>query len=95
MTVRRDRLPRGVPLQYFHMKLTNPGNSGAKCEYYTEPIVMVTNKEDTENKKKYQKVHVSFLSTSSCNIQAANMLSSVSTFEETKERGIGKIIGSG
>eukprot|EP00957_Ditylum_brightwellii_P187987 14311969-Ditylum_brightwellii.AAC.1 len=51
---------------------------------------MVTNKEDPEIKKKYQEVHVSFQSTSSCSIQAVNMLSFVSKFEETKKRGIGK-----
>eukprot|EP00957_Ditylum_brightwellii_P042774 3238987-Ditylum_brightwellii.AAC.1 len=51
---------------------------------------MVTIKEDPETKKKYQKVHRSFQSTSSCNIQAVNTLSSVSKFEETKEMGIPK-----
>eukprot|EP00957_Ditylum_brightwellii_P114418 8723270-Ditylum_brightwellii.AAC.1 len=88
MTIRQDRLPRGVPTQYSHKSPTEPGNSTAKCTCYTEPIVMVTNKEEPETKKKYQKVHVSFQSKSSCNIQAVNILSSVSKFEETKERAL-------
>eukprot|EP00957_Ditylum_brightwellii_P053050 4022132-Ditylum_brightwellii.AAC.1 len=51
---------------------------------------MVQNVEDPESKKKYQKVHLSFQSTSSCNIQTVNMLSCVSKFEDTREQGIGK-----
>eukprot|EP00957_Ditylum_brightwellii_P131088 9999263-Ditylum_brightwellii.AAC.1 len=51
---------------------------------------MVQNVEDPESKKKYQKVHMPFQSTSSCNIQTVNMLSCVSKIEETKERGVGK-----
>eukprot|EP00957_Ditylum_brightwellii_P203986 15337084-Ditylum_brightwellii.AAC.1 len=74
MTVRWYRLPRGVPPQYFHKKPTDPDNSTANCACYTKPTVVATNKEDKETKKKYQKVHVSFQSTSSCNIQAVNML---------------------
>eukprot|EP00957_Ditylum_brightwellii_P205653 15344810-Ditylum_brightwellii.AAC.1 len=62
----------------------------AKCAHCNEPIVIVMNKEDPVTHKKYQKVNVSFQSKSSCNIQAVNMLSSVSKFEETKKRGIGK-----
>eukprot|EP00957_Ditylum_brightwellii_P077938 5923488-Ditylum_brightwellii.AAC.1 len=88
MTVRWDRLPKGVPLQYFHKKLTDPGNMAAKHAHYNDPIVMAMNKEDPVTHKKYQKVHVLFQSTSSYNIQAVNMLSSISKFEETKERGI-------
>eukprot|EP00957_Ditylum_brightwellii_P077950 5924851-Ditylum_brightwellii.AAC.1 len=57
MTVWQGRLPSGVQLQYLHKKPTEPGNSAAKYACYTEPIVMVTNKEDPETNKKYQKVH--------------------------------------
>eukprot|EP00957_Ditylum_brightwellii_P166915 12704819-Ditylum_brightwellii.AAC.1 len=55
VTVMQDRLPRGVPPQYFHKKPTDPGSLAAKYAHYTEPIVMVTNKDDPETKKKYQK----------------------------------------
>eukprot|EP00957_Ditylum_brightwellii_P177127 13493378-Ditylum_brightwellii.AAC.1 len=51
---------------------------------------MVQNVDDPESKKKYQKVHMSFQSTSLCNIQIINMLSCVSKFEDTRELGIGK-----
>eukprot|EP00957_Ditylum_brightwellii_P015827 1192065-Ditylum_brightwellii.AAC.1 len=46
---------------------------------------------DEEKDNTYQRVHVTFQSASSCNIQEVNMLSSVSLFEDTKERGMGKI----
>eukprot|EP00957_Ditylum_brightwellii_P170011 12940326-Ditylum_brightwellii.AAC.1 len=68
MTVRWDRLPKGVSAQYFHKKPNDPDNSEVKCAHYNEPIVMVTNKEDPETQKKCQKVHVSFQSTSSFSI---------------------------
>eukprot|EP00957_Ditylum_brightwellii_P040284 3048444-Ditylum_brightwellii.AAC.1 len=51
---------------------------------------MVQNVEDPEFNKKYQKVHVSFQSTSLCNIQTVNMLSCVSKFEDMREQGVGK-----
>eukprot|EP00957_Ditylum_brightwellii_P116204 8863572-Ditylum_brightwellii.AAC.1 len=44
---------------------------------------------DKETGSTYQKAHVTFQSTSSRHIQAVNMLSKVSLFEDTKERGIG------
>eukprot|EP00957_Ditylum_brightwellii_P050663 3841427-Ditylum_brightwellii.AAC.1 len=90
MTVRQGRLPKGILPQYLHKKPADPCNSAAKCACYTGSIVMAINKEDPEINKKYQKVRVLFQSTSSCNIQAVNVLSSVSKFEETKDRGIGQ-----
>eukprot|EP00957_Ditylum_brightwellii_P196253 14952909-Ditylum_brightwellii.AAC.1 len=45
---------------------------------------------DGETGNTYQKVHVTFQSTLSCNIQAASMLSKISLFKDTKERGMGK-----
>eukprot|EP00957_Ditylum_brightwellii_P057669 4372825-Ditylum_brightwellii.AAC.1 len=42
---------------------------------------------DEEIGNTYQKVHVTFQSTSPCNIQAVNMLSKLSLFKDTKERG--------
>eukprot|EP00957_Ditylum_brightwellii_P207328 15352487-Ditylum_brightwellii.AAC.1 len=88
--MRHDMLPKGVTAQHLYKKATNPGNQAAKCSYFNEAIVMVQNKEDPETKNKHQKEHVSFQSIFSYNIQAVNMLSSVSKFEETKGRGIGK-----
>eukprot|EP00957_Ditylum_brightwellii_P166472 12671618-Ditylum_brightwellii.AAC.1 len=51
---------------------------------------MVQNAEDPESNKKYQKVHMPFQSTSSCNIQTVNMFSCVSKSEDTREQGVGK-----
>eukprot|EP00957_Ditylum_brightwellii_P118351 9026364-Ditylum_brightwellii.AAC.1 len=51
---------------------------------------MVQNVENPESNKKCQKVHISFQSTSSWNIQTVNMLSCVTKFVDTREQGIGK-----
>eukprot|EP00957_Ditylum_brightwellii_P167927 12783015-Ditylum_brightwellii.AAC.1 len=73
-----------------HKKTTEPGNQAVSCTCFNAPIVMVQNIDDPEPKKKYQKVHMSFQSTSPHNIQTINMLSCVSKFEETREQSIGK-----
>eukprot|EP00957_Ditylum_brightwellii_P090039 6857219-Ditylum_brightwellii.AAC.2 len=39
-TVRRNRLPKGVPAQYMHKKTTEPDNQAARCTHFNEPIVM-------------------------------------------------------
>eukprot|EP00957_Ditylum_brightwellii_P186632 14209646-Ditylum_brightwellii.AAC.1 len=56
-TLRWERLPKGVPLQCFHNKPTDTGNSAANCACYNESIVMGMNKEDPETLKTYQKAH--------------------------------------
>eukprot|EP00957_Ditylum_brightwellii_P176585 13449170-Ditylum_brightwellii.AAC.1 len=73
-----------------HKKTTEPGNQAARYAHFNEPIAMVQNVEDPESKKKYQKVRVSFQSTSLCSIQTVNMLSCVSKFEDTREQCVGK-----
>ena len=83
-TVRRDSLPKGVPVQYTHKKVTYPGNLFSKCSRFNEPIIMVHKKKDPENNSIYDKVHVSLQSTSSCNIQSVNMISKCSVFDQAK-----------
>eukprot|EP00957_Ditylum_brightwellii_P156452 11906815-Ditylum_brightwellii.AAC.1 len=73
-----------------HKKTTEPDNQAIRCSHFNEPIVMAQNVEDPESNKKYQKVHMSFQSTSLCNIQTVNMWSCVSKFEDTREQGVGK-----
>eukprot|EP00957_Ditylum_brightwellii_P184451 14048810-Ditylum_brightwellii.AAC.2 len=46
--------------------------------------------KDEETGNTYQKVNVTFQSTSSCNIQAINILNKVSLFKDSKERGMGE-----
>ena len=82
-TVRRDRHPKGVTSQYMHKKITEPMNLAAKCSKFNEPIIMA-HKEKTETKSTNNKVHVSFQSTSSCNIQSVNILSKCFMFEQAK-----------
>eukprot|EP00957_Ditylum_brightwellii_P007318 555814-Ditylum_brightwellii.AAC.1 len=88
-TVRRDCLPKGLPAQYMCKEGTENHSQLAKCARFNYPIVMAKKMTDKETGNIYQKVHVIFQSTSSCNIQAVNMLSKVSLFKDIKERGMG------
>ena len=74
MTCWRDRLPSGVPGKYWHKQRTNTSKR-TKVARFFQPIVAVKDHEATEDHCAYMRVHVSFQSTSSCNISTVNALS--------------------
>lgn len=85
-TSARDSLPKDIKPQYLHKLKTDPKNKAAKVARFAQPIVAVKNVQGTEG---YQRVHVSFQSTSSCNISTVNALNEVFNFVELRERGRG------
>jgi hypothetical protein len=103
MTCRRDRLPKGIPNCYFHKVTTAPGETKACVACFNNSISVVKHLSlaphagpvptDRENSNpttppiKYTKVHVTFQSTSSCNITTVNALNQNSLFVVQKERG--------
>ena len=103
MTCRRDRLPKGLPNYFFHKISTAPGDFKARVARFNNPITVVKHvsmtpaqaAQGTEGQPatppiNYTKVHVTFQSTSSCNISTVNALNQNSLFVVQKERGSGK-----
>jgi hypothetical protein len=85
LTNARNRLPCDIESVYLHKEKTNPtAHKHAKAARYFEPIVAV--KDDARG---FQRVHVSFQSTSSCNIASVNALNECSSFVELREKGRG------
>lgn len=87
MTSARNSLPRNIKDEYLHKLKTDPKNKQAKIARFAQPIIAV--KDVEKDGKKYQRVHVSFQSTSSCNISTVNALNEVYNFVELRERGKG------
>lgn len=81
----RDKLPKDIPPAYLHKNKTAPKNQAAKVARYAPPIIAV--KDDPH--RRFQRVHVSFQSTSSCNIATVNALNEVFNYVELRERGRG------
>ena len=86
MTTARDRLPSDIPSQYLHKQKTDAKNKGAKLARFAPPIIAVK----TDKDKGFQRLHISFQSTSSCNISTVNALNEVFHIVEIRERGRGK-----
>lgn len=85
LTNARNRLPYDFESIYLHKKKTNPtAHKHAKAVQYFESIVAV--KDDARG---FQRVHVSFQFTSSCNIALVNALNECSSFVELQEKGRG------
>lgn len=78
-TARRDRLPKGVPDEYLCKAKTAPGDARARAARFVPPITLTQG----------TKVHISFQSTSSCNLGSVNMMSEVRCFVTEKGRGRG------
>ena len=90
MTCRRDRLPKDIKGEYLHKKKTDD-SIRTKVARFHKPIVAVKGVEATEDgKKAYQRVHVSFQSTSSCNISTVNALNGCQLQVQRRERGRGE-----
>ena len=86
-TSARNFLPKSIKREHLHHVKTAPTSKEAKVARFTKPIVAV--KDEETNGKKYQRVHVSFQSTSSCNITSVNALNECDVFVELRERGRG------
>lgn len=85
LTNARNRLPCDIESIYLHKEKSNPtANKHAMAARYFEPIVAVKDDE-----RGFQRVHVSFQSTSSCNIASVNALNECSSFVELQEKGRG------
>ena len=80
MTCRRDRLPKFIKGEYLHIKKTDV-TSRSKVSRFLDPIVLVKSHEQ------YQRVHISFQSTSSCNISTVNSLGQCHKSLREKQRG--------
>jgi hypothetical protein len=83
MTCRRDRLPTGIPDKHMSKKKTDT-KARSKVARFNRPIVMV------KNSGTCQRVHVSFQSTSSCNLSSVNSLPKANLYVTQKERGRGE-----
>ena len=83
-TCARNCLPKEIEKKYLHALKHPPGCKFARVAKMTNPIVAVKNCDG------YQRVHVSFQSTSSANITTVNCLNDVRLFVELRERGKGK-----
>jgi hypothetical protein len=89
MTCRRDRLPGGVPGEYFHKKKTGTGPV-TKAARFLQPVVAVLKKQVPANEgSNYTRVHCSFQSTSSCNFTTVNALNRCKLDVRRRERGRG------
>ena len=78
MTCRRDRLPHGVP-EGFLCKKTTPPDARSKAARFNQPICLV------KTTPEYERLHVTFQSTSSCNIATVNALNSCQLFVRVKK----------
>jgi hypothetical protein len=101
-TNRRDRLLEDVDDMYFHKKKTDTSDR-TKVARFLQPVVAVkkvkatyeTVKDDEGNEvekeltKSFERVHVSFQSTSSCNFATVNSLNRCKTQAMVKSRGKG------
>ena len=83
-TCARNCLPKDIEKKYLHAEKHKPGCPFSKVARMTNPIVAVKNCDG------YQRVHVSFQSTSSANITTVNCLNDVRLNVELRERGKGK-----
>ena len=91
MTCRRDRLPTEIDGKFLHKKKTDSSHK-TKVARFFEPVIAVKEVAPGERDewKKYERVHVSFQSTSSCNFSLVNSLNHCELTREQRERGRGK-----
>jgi hypothetical protein len=82
-TTRRDRLPEGVPEKYLAKKKTDT-KMRSKVARFNNPVTMVKSTEE------YLRTHVTFQSTSSCNISGVNSLRTNSLYVRERHRGQGE-----
>ena len=92
MTCRRDRFPKIIAPEYLHKKKTTTVPR-PKAARFNKPINAVKRQFSLNNEGQkaeiYECVHVSFQSTSSCNISTVNALNACTLSCRRKERGRG------
>ena len=90
MTCRRDRFPNDLDNKYL-LSAREAVNKVNKVARFNNPIVAVKKVEanETEGHAAYERVHVSFQSTGSCNISTVNDFDSVHAYVKLKKRGRG------
>lgn len=91
--VNRSRLPKGIPSMCFQKEKTKRGDQRAKVCRFLDPVTLVKNavaKTKAGKLVTHQKVHSTFQSTSSCNIQGTNSLNRNCPFVRQKTRGKGE-----
>ena len=91
MTAGRSNLPKDIRSEYLHKVKTDPNNKYAKIARFAVPVVALKN----DPNGKWQRCHVSFQSTSSCNLSTVNALNEVFNYVELRERGRGSNKKSG
>ena len=82
MTVRRDRLPKGIPTKYLQKEKT-PVSRRSKAARFENPVFITRECEGSIIQL------TSFQSTSSCNILSVNALNDCELYCHTKQRGRG------
>jgi len=87
MTCRRDRLPSGIPSKYLHKQKTDSSKRSKVARFYSPVVAVKDFPAKDDNSSPYRRVHVSFQSTSSCNIGTVNALNQCSLTVHKRERG--------
>ena len=77
--------PKDIEQFYLHKENTNATMKNTEAEILFEPIVAVKNYS-----RGFQRVHVSFQSTTSCNIAYVKALNECTTFVDLNEKVRGK-----
>ena len=83
-TMARNALVKEIDRKNLHVEKHAPRDPRSKVARFLDPIVAVKNSDG------YQRVHVSFQSTSSTNITTVNCLNECKLFVEIRERGKGQ-----
>ena len=81
----RNRPPKDIEPFYLHKEKTNENMKHTKDTRLFEPIIAVKN-----DSRGFQGVHVSFQSSSSCNIESVNFFNECTKVFEVCEKGRGK-----
>ena len=81
MTCRRNRLPKGIEVEFMHKGKTDKIATRIKAARHIEPVILVKEEEN------YEIVLTSFQSTSSCNLMSVNSISENKNFVEARSRG--------
>ena len=87
-TVRRDRLPSGVPKTAFHHE-KEAVNDRNKVARFLEPITAVKKVPQDGENRAYTRVHCSFQSTGATNISTVNAIDCNLLYACLKQRGVG------
>ena len=77
----RNLLRKDIPNNYLCTEKVDPTSNVTKVARFSNPVVTVKDNDG------YQRIHVTFQSTSRCNIASINVLNECKLFVEIRERG--------